>query len=128
MADQIRDTQIVKTPEVVIDPRFFVPDDVAGARVATPGELIPNDPDNDYLTGVDYDPVIVSDDGQNPGVDGDPGSGSVDGNNRLQTPQFVTVISQTVRTTADGTTVIDVVLGVEDIPGATNYEIRINAA
>lgn len=124
MAKQIRDTQIIKTPEVVIDPRFFfVPDDVVGVRPATTEDLIPDDPDDDYLSGVDYDADLLND---TVGTDIPPDEGGVvDTPGTLQTPQTISVVSQTVRITADGTTVVDVVLAVEDIAGATNYEVRV---
>jgi hypothetical protein len=122
MAKQIRDTQIIKTPEVVIDPRFFfVPDDVAGVRPATTEDLIPNDPENDYESGIDYDADLLIDEGGELPVD----PGTTDTPGTLQTPQTITVVSQTVRITSDGTTVVDVVLGVQDVAGATNYEVRV---
>lgn len=120
MAKQIKDTNIVHTPEVVIDPQFFVPSDVVGIRPAGTEDLIPDDPDQDYLSGVDYDSAII-----------DPtsvGTGPVDSTNTLQTPQTVSVVSQTVRFTADGASVVDVVIAVEDVLGATNYEVRLSTA
>ena len=121
MAKQIRDTQIIKTPEGVIDPDLYVPDDVVGIRAAETEDLIPDDPDNDYLSGVDYDAEIVT--GTDP-TSIDPG---VDSTAILAAPQTVSIASQTVKFTSDGTTVVDVVLSVEDVMGATSYEVRLTA-
>jgi hypothetical protein len=117
MAKQIRDNQIIKTPEVVVDPRFFVPSDVLGIRPATTEDLIPDDPEEFLEDGSDYDPDF-SPDGEIE-ITG-PGSDATG----LQTPQTVTIVSQTARITADGTTVVDVVISVENVMGATNYEVR----
>lgn len=42
----------------------------------------------------------------------------------LAVPDSVTIVSQTVRISASGQSVVDVVIDVPDIPGADNYEIR----
>jgi hypothetical protein len=43
----------------------------------------------------------------------------------LDFPDTFTIISQTIRTLASGMQVIDVVVDVETIPGAVNYEARV---
>lgn len=122
MGKQIKDTNIIRTPEVVIDPQFYVPEDVTGIRPATTEDLIPDDPDQDYLSGVDYDVEILNDGD----VSINDGTGSIDTVDVLQTPQTISIVSQTVRFTPDGQSVVDVVIAVEDVLGATNYEVRIS--
>lgn len=51
--------------------------------------------------------------------------GGGDGENDLPPPNDIKVKSQTIRFTPEGTQVIDVVLTWEEIPGATNYEVKI---
>lgn len=55
---------------------------------------------------------------------GAPGSGGGAGPGTLAAPSWLTIIKQVERTTAKGELVIDVVVEVEDIAGATNYEFR----
>lgn len=43
----------------------------------------------------------------------------------LAVPSTFEIISQTLRTGPDGAQVVDVVVEVEDVPGAVKYEIRI---
>lgn len=42
----------------------------------------------------------------------------------LQPPDTVTIIEQVFRKGADGRTVVDLVIEVEDVPGAQTYEVR----
>lgn len=50
------------------------------------------------------------------------------GQEELQPPDSMTVVSQTLRTAKDGSQVVDVVIEVPDVPGAVNYEVRISKA
>lgn len=43
----------------------------------------------------------------------------------LLPPEMVTVVSTSARQAPDGRTVIDVVIEVEDVPGITQYDIRV---
>lgn len=114
MARQIRDSDVVKTPDVVIDSIFFVPEDIVGVRQATEEELVPST-DDEYDDGsTEYS------------LDVDEETDVLDTPGTLQTPQYVNVVSQTVRFTADGRSVVDVVLDVENVPGAINYEVRVS--
>lgn len=54
-------------------------------------------------------------------LEGDPGSGNGTG---LRPPEGVVVISQSTRMSDSGQMVIDVVLDIMDMPGATEYEVR----
>lgn len=42
----------------------------------------------------------------------------------LQPPSTITVVDQVFRKGADGRTVVDLIIEVPDMPGATEYEIR----
>lgn len=46
----------------------------------------------------------------------------------LSPPIFVTVVSQTLKTSANGQQTVDVLIEVEDVPGATDYDVRLTAA
>lgn len=134
---QIRDTDIIRTPEVTLDPRLFIPDGVIDIGVRST-EI---DPDTPTPTADDTDAV---DDGTTGSAD--TGSGTGDGgvvydpptnadipvesgeSDKLPTPQTMTIISQTIRIAPDGSSLVDVVIEVEDIPGVPNYDVRITKA
>jgi hypothetical protein len=44
----------------------------------------------------------------------------------LATPENLQIVQQIIRTSADGTQVVDVVFSVEDVPGAVTYEFRLD--
>ena len=46
--------------------------------------------------------------------------------NYLQAPNTMSIVSQTVKVAPDGRFVVDVVIEVEDVPGAANYEVRLS--
>lgn len=46
----------------------------------------------------------------------------------LEPPSEFVILSQTVRTAPDGTQVVDVVIEIEDMPGAVDYQPRITKA
>ena len=46
-------------------------------------------------------------------------------NDILEPPGSFEIVSQTVRTAPDGRQVVDIVIEVEDMPGASDYEFRI---
>lgn len=54
----------------------------------------------------------------------DPDGISLEPENLLRPPATVSVISQTVRITSAGTQTVDIVIEVEDVPGASEYERR----
>lgn len=43
----------------------------------------------------------------------------------LAVPSTFDIVSQTVRTGPDGSQVVDIVIDIEDVDGAINYEVRI---
>lgn len=125
---QISTANVIKTPEVVLNPQFFVPPDVIDVRVADTSDPSQED-------GVTYDDVIDADDVLVDGSDTDDG-GIIDtpnvptdddgeGAEVLPTPQWMNIIDQQVRISPDGRAVVDVVIELEDVTGATEYDVRI---
>lgn len=106
MGRQIKDTNVVKTPPVVIDPAFFMPDDVLGMESkdnnGAPYEISPNEDNGSGSVAVV--PVIA-------GLD-------------LLSPSNLHIVSQTVVFAPDGSPRVDVVFEFNDVDGAANYEIR----
>lgn len=133
---QIRDTDIIRTPGVNLDPRLFIPDGVIDIGVKS-NEI---DPDNPTPTSDNGDTDVDTVDG------GSADTGTGDGGDvvyepptndipvesgaeeTLPTPQFIEIVSQTIRIAPDGSTLVDVVIDVEDIPGVTNYDVRVTKA
>jgi len=125
---QISTANVIKTPEVVLNPQFFVPPDVIDVRVADTSEPVEED-------GVTYDDVVDADDVLVDGSDTDDGGISDtpsiptdddgEGAEVLPTPQWMNIIDQQVRIAPDGKAVVDVVIELEDVTGATEYDVRI---
>jgi len=105
-----------------VDPNFFLPPGVADLGYNNPDDKTDPALERSETTGeviaFEYDEsALGSDDGDSSGADsGDTSSG-------LRPPDYVTVISQVMRLTSDGRYVVDIILDVEDIPGATTYEV-----
>lgn len=96
---------------VSIDPAlFFVPEDVIDVRAST-------GPHDD----ISSEPVPDIDDNE----DQTPDESNPDSDIALQTPQWIQIASQVVRIGADGRTVVDVTLEVEEVAGAEDYELRV---
>lgn len=134
---QIRDTDIIRTPEVTLDPRLFIPDGVIDIGVKS-SEIDPDLPtpnpddteDLDATSGNSTDTPGTGDGGEvvyTPPTNNDipTEGGDVD---RLPTPQTLVIVSQTIRIAPDGSSLVDVVVEVEDIPGVTNYDVRVTKA
>lgn len=127
--DQIKTTNVIQAPEVVINPAFFLPPDVVDVRVGDTSD--PTEEDGvTYDDVIDADDVLTDDDGSSTD-DGDTGTPSVptdddgEGAEMLPTPQWMNIIDQQVRIAPDGKAVVDVVIELEDITGATEYDVRI---
>lgn len=122
---QIRDTDIIRTPEVTVDPRLFLPEGVIDMSLKS-AEIEPDSPVGVPLEDVleddnAVDPSdVVYDDGSAPETD-EGGQEEVD---TLPTPQYILVLDQVVRFAPDGKALVDVTIEVEDIPGISNYEVR----
>lgn len=117
---QIRDTDIIRTPEVTVDPRLFVPDGVIDLNAKSKE----TDPDNP----TDIPELDVADETSGEGVVydsfDDAGRDSTE-NDTLPAPQYINVVSQTVRFGPDGSALVDVTVEVEEVPGVSNFEIRV---
>lgn len=111
-AHQIRDTNVVKTPEVVIDPSFFLPPDVIDMRAGYT-ETIEED-NSSFDDIVDADEPVVN-------------TGPDDSAHGLSAPENFKVVEQTVRIGPDGNAVVDVVIEFED-DGHNEYDIRVTKA
>lgn len=127
---QISTANVIKTPEVVLNPVFFLPPDVIDVRVGGSSEPVEED-------GVTYDDIIDADDAL---VDGSTDNGGIsdtpniptdddgEGAEVLPTPQWMNIIDQQVRIAPDGKAVVDVVIELEDVTGATEYDVRMTKA
>lgn len=129
---QISTANVIKTPEVVLNPVFFLPPDVVDVRVSDTSDPAEED-------GVTYDDVIDADDvltdgsstNEDDGVSDTPNIPTDDdgeGAEVLPTPQWMQIIDQQVRIAPDGKAVVDVVIELEDVTGATEYDVRITKA
>jgi hypothetical protein len=130
---QISTANVIKTPEVILNPQFFLPPDVIDVRVADTSDPSQED-------GVTYDDVIDADDVLADGSDDSSIDGGVsdtpnipsdddgEGAEVLPTPQWMNIIDQQVRIAPDGKAVIDVVIELEDVTGATEYDVRMTKA
>jgi hypothetical protein len=115
MAQQIRDTNVVKTPEVVINPAFFLPPNVIDMRSGTETEFEEEDVAlNDIVDSDDIDTAPI------PDADESDDSG-------LPAPENFSVVEQIVRIGPDGNAVVDVIIEFED-QGHNEYDIRVTKA
>jgi hypothetical protein len=129
---QISTANVIKTPEVVLNPVFFLPPDVVDVRVEDTSDPTEED-------GVTYDDVIDADDAlTEDGSSTDDGTvvdtpnipldDDGEGAEVLPTPQWMQIIDQQVRIAPDGKAVVDVVIELEDVTGATEYDVRMTKA
>lgn len=128
---QISTANVIKTPEVVLHPEFFLPPDVVDVRVGDTSDPTEED-------GVTYDDVIDADDVITDGSTSDedivvdtpnvPIDDDGEGAEVLPTPQWMQIIDQQVRIAPDGKAVVDVVIELEDVTGATEYDVRMTKA
>lgn len=93
------------------DPNFDIPIGLRNAKSVAPVEEESPFDDIDIQTEtIDDDESSTEDDGFD---------------DELEVPGTFEVISQTIRTAADGSQVVDVIIDVEEVEGADKYEIRI---
>ena len=106
--------------KVVIDPLFGIPEGAEDQFVYSEDEYFYDDETyGDLLTEeslleIEYEDYIEYDDGYDDQDD-----------LALDTPEDFQIISQTLRRGPGGQQVVDIVIQVEDIAGATNYEIQV---
>lgn len=108
MAEGISSGRIVKKPAITIDPNFLLP----------PGliDVTQRDVETEEL---EYDGEEVTESNEEV-VD----AGYVDPDH-LETTQTFLVVNETVRVLPDGSSVVDLIVELDDIPGITNYEARV---
>lgn len=103
------------------DPNYYVPADFEGFEVIDTLELTSTLPDTPLDEGeVDAeDSEFFEDDA----IEEDDVS-----EDEPEVPQDIQIISQTVRTGPDGSQVVDVVIEVDDVPDAVQYDVRVTKA
>lgn len=133
---QIRDTDIIQTPPVTLDPRLFVPDGVIDIGVKST-EI---DPDNPTANPLDDEEITENGSGTDVGTGDDGGDSPVytpptndvpaenGESDALPVPQSINIVSQTIRIAPDGSSLVDVVIEIDDIPGVTNFDVRVTKA
>lgn len=102
--------------EQEIDPRFFLPPNVVdlGYKDSVPDT-------DDFQNEQSIDQVVTADDYVVEEVDNTGGADE----NRLLPPDYVELVSQTARVTSGGGVVVDVVIDVEDVANASQFDVRL---
>jgi hypothetical protein len=107
----------------IVDPLFLIPDEVGDFEY--PADPLEQDVEYDYdveeaLTGdfLGYDDelesdVYIVDEGESEYYE------------LPDTPNTITVIDQIIRTGTNGMQVVDLILDVEEVPGAIDYQFRV---
>jgi len=117
--EQIRATQIIPVRELSQNPFVAPPKDLELNTKESNGTVVPKASISVPInTGIDYDPVL------NPGGLSY-GDGLNDAAQPPAVPHIIGIKEQIVNMHDDGTSTIDLVLKIEDIPGVTEYDIRI---
>ncbi len=122
----INSNQIIKKPDVVINPNFFLPPGVVDARYPNDEEVTTGDVDiiSDITDTTDD---IVNTDGDT--VTDDPSDvGEVNDTDKLYPPDTVIVVSQTIRFSETGQQVVDVILEVPDVQDSIQVDVRMTKA
>lgn len=99
-----------------IDPRFFLPPNVVDL-----GYKDITSPTDDNQNGQDID-VTINPDDYYTGEVTEPESSD---ENRLLPPDYIELVSQTARVASGGTVVVDVVIDVEDVANASQFDVRL---
>lgn len=112
--------QIIKKPDVVIDPNFFLPPGVVDARYPNEIEVTTDEIseviDTDDVIDVDDSSDVTLDEPEETGEDNDPIV--------LYPPDTAIVVSQTIRFDGSGKQVVDVVLEVPDVDDSIQVDVR----
>jgi hypothetical protein len=107
-----------------IDPNFPLPPGVIDVEYRNIDEPYNSATERSAETGevinVDYDEVSY---GESSTDDAD--SGGTTTSDMLYPPDSVTLVSQTVRITSDGRTVVDVILEVDNAAAGVTYDVRL---
>jgi hypothetical protein len=116
----INSNQIIKKPDVVIDPNFFLPPGVVDARY--PNELEQNTEEISDVVDVDDVLVVESDMTVNEPQETDEDSET----GKLYPPDTVIVVSQQVRFDEAGSQVVDVILEIPDVDDSIQIDVRMS--
>lgn len=98
------------------DQSLYIPEGLSGVRIKESDDAVyyafpEENPDIDEQTDTMYD--------EDSELDEDAAE------DELEVPGHFEVVSQTTRTAPDGSQVVDVVIDVEEVDGASKYEIRL---
>lgn len=96
------------------DPNLDLPVDLKNARVARLPDV--NDELAEPDADIDFQDDTISDDDSELNED--------EVSDALDVPGTFTIVSQTVRTAANGQQVVDIVIDVEEVDNAVKYEVR----
>lgn len=99
----------VKRDTKILDPLHFLPEGVDELEFDRGGVYVDEDSET-----VLFDDIGV-----------DVGPGIPGGTEQLATPRILGIVSQTVKTQANGAQTVTVVLDVTDVLGAVNYEFKV---
>ena len=105
------DNPLISQQPITVDPNFFLPPSLINGEYSSVDGPFSED---DETVGGTGDTVVEV-------IDESATDGGITG---LRPPDTVTVFSQTVRIAPDGRQVIDVLLDVETVEGAADYEVR----
>jgi hypothetical protein len=105
--------EVIQRPDTVVDERFFVPPGIIDVR-----NVDPDDPEAGGYTDIPSDTSA----GSLPVEWVETGEGA---NSSLPVVQNISIVGQSVRIAADGTTLVDVIIEVDDFNGIANYDIRV---
>lgn len=118
----INSNQIIKKPDVVIDPNFFLPPGVVDARYPNEIEVT-----TDEITDVvDTDDILDAD--SDTTLDEPEETGEDNDTVILYPPDTVIVVSQTIRFDGSGKQVVDVILEVPDVQDSIQVDVRMTKA
>lgn len=95
-----------------IDQNFAIPDGLKDTFESNPVV-------DEYATDSDIDIQFETLQDESSELDSEQISGDV------EPPETIEIITQEVRTAPDGRQVIDIIIEVEDVPGAVKYDVRI---
>ncbi|ASR76494.1 hypothetical protein SEA_TRIBUTE_60 [Streptomyces phage Tribute] len=118
----INSNQIIKKPDVVIDPNFFLPPGVVDARYPNEIEVT-----TDEITDViDTDDILDADSDTN--LDEPEETGEDNDTVILYPPDTAIVVSQTIRFDGSGKQVVDVILEIPDVQDSIQVDVRMTKA
>jgi hypothetical protein len=123
MVKQIKDINVIKREESLINPIFFVPPDVIDVRPGVREQDYYEDP-TAFDEFVIDDLNTINDAGNNNNID----DGLEDSEDFIQVPEYVRIVEQQIRFAPDGTAVVDVIIEIDEVASATEYDVRVTKA